>query len=456
MAALAEMQYQRTSDRLTVIYLLDQSLSIPEARRAAMIRYVNASIREQRQGGQGGPGGRDRVRPERRGRSAAGRFQHSARAARSKACSTRDYTNLAGAMQRAMAMFPHDAAKRIVLVTDGNQNVGDALEEARAIADAGVSIDVMPVPLERQSEVAVEKVALPADVRRGPAVRSCAWCSTIRRRVGRRRQGGERADSRSCARRATARKRSSMTPIDDRAGQDACSRSARKSTSPISTPTKRASCPTMPTSDALTQNNLATAFTHVQGKGQVLVIENWETPGEFDYLVERLRDEGLEVVVQPSNRLFTSLPELQRYDTVILADVPRSSGEDAASVSSFSDEQIKHARPQHRGAGLRADHDGRAEQLRRRRLDRTPSWKRRCRSISRSRARRSCRSGRWCSTCTPAKFRRPTTGRRSFARRRSRRSGRAIIAAWFISAAPINGCGASRRAAWCASGRIGR
>src|SRR3972149_7405663 len=48
-AALAEMQYQRTSDRLTVIYLLDQSLSIPESRRAAMIHYVNSSIREQRQ-----------------------------------------------------------------------------------------------------------------------------------------------------------------------------------------------------------------------------------------------------------------------------------------------------------------------------------------------------------------------------------------------------------------------
>src|SRR6185436_6026680 len=72
-----------------------------------------------------------------------------------------------------------------------------------------------------------------------------------------------------------------------------------------------------------------------------LLIENWETPGEFDYLVSRLRHEGLEVVVQPSNRLFTSLPELQRYDTVILADVPRSGGDDATSVSSFSDEQIK-------------------------------------------------------------------------------------------------------------------
>src|SRR5439155_22574604 len=47
-AALAEMQYQRTSDKLTVIYLLGQSLTIPESRRDAMISYVNASTRKQR------------------------------------------------------------------------------------------------------------------------------------------------------------------------------------------------------------------------------------------------------------------------------------------------------------------------------------------------------------------------------------------------------------------------
>ena len=63
--------------------------------------------------------------------------------------------------------------------------------------------------------------------------------------------------------------------------------------------------------DSLSQNNEATSFTHVQGKGLVLVIEDWENPGEFDYFVERLKDEGLEVVVQPSDRLFSSLPELQ-------------------------------------------------------------------------------------------------------------------------------------------------
>jgi uncharacterized membrane protein len=99
--------------------------------------------------------------------------------------------------------------------------------------------------------------------------------------------------------------------------------------------------PDDPRNDGMTQNNEATSFTHVQGKGQVLFIVDWENPAEFDYLVDRLRNEGLEVSIQPSNRLFTSLPELQRYDTVVLANVPRSSGGDTAGVSSFSDAQIQ-------------------------------------------------------------------------------------------------------------------
>jgi len=144
-AALAEMQFQRTSDRLTVIYLLDQSLSIPEARRAAMIRYTNASIREQRQDEKG-----DRAGVIVFGRNAEVEVPpvdfDIQLTPRVESQLDPEFSNLSSAMQRAMAMFPHDAAKRIVLITDGNQNIGDALEEARAMADAGVSIDVMPAP----------------------------------------------------------------------------------------------------------------------------------------------------------------------------------------------------------------------------------------------------------------------------------------------------------------------
>ena len=133
-AALAEAQYQRTNDRLTVIYLLDQSLSIPEGRRAEMIRYVNASIARQRRGDK-----EDRAGVIVFGKDAEVEVPpvdfDIQLAPRIESLLDPDYTNLAGAMQRAMAMFPHDSAKRVVLVTDGNENIGDALEQARAMAE---------------------------------------------------------------------------------------------------------------------------------------------------------------------------------------------------------------------------------------------------------------------------------------------------------------------------------
>jgi uncharacterized membrane protein len=337
-AALAEMQYQRTSDRLTVIYLLDQSLSIPEARRGAMIAYVNASIREQRQAEKDdkagvivfGKNAEVEVPP----------VDFNIQLGRKvESLLDREFTNLSGAMQRAMAMFPHDSAKRIVLVTDGNQNVGDALQEARAIADAGVSIDVMPVPLDQRSDVAVETFALPPDIRRNQPFEARVVVNNT--------STDEHGDGKSVKGRIKIVRKAGdheETLVDEpheiKPGKTVFPFRQEIDQADFYTYEARFT-PDNPADDAVAQNNLATAFTHVQGKGLVLMIENWEIPGEFDHLVERLRNEGLEVAVEPSNRLFTSLPELQRYDTVILADVPRASGEDAASVSSFTDEQIK-------------------------------------------------------------------------------------------------------------------
>ena len=58
----------------------------------------------------------------------------------------REYTNIAEAMKLAQATFPEDAARRIVLISDGNQNQGNAAEQAQAMAAAGIGIDVLPVP----------------------------------------------------------------------------------------------------------------------------------------------------------------------------------------------------------------------------------------------------------------------------------------------------------------------
>ena len=79
----------------------------------------------------------------------------------------RDATNLESALKLAQASFPEDTAKRIVIVTDGNENLGDAASVAPSLASNGIGIDVVPVKLTTRAEVAVEKITIPADIRRG-------------------------------------------------------------------------------------------------------------------------------------------------------------------------------------------------------------------------------------------------------------------------------------------------
>ena len=53
-----------------------------------------------------------------------------------------------------------------MLVSDGNQNLGNALEQGQALAAAGVGIDVVPIRFHSRAEVAVERVVIPSNVRR--------------------------------------------------------------------------------------------------------------------------------------------------------------------------------------------------------------------------------------------------------------------------------------------------
>ncbi len=99
--------------------------------------------------------------------------------------------------------------------------------------------------------------------------------------------------------------------------------------------------PDNPADDAMSQNNRATTFTHVRGSGRVLLIESFENAGEHEHLATRLRKNNLEVTVQPDNQLFQSMAELQAFDTVILANVPRSDGEEAARLTHFNEDQMK-------------------------------------------------------------------------------------------------------------------
>lgn len=338
---LAEMQLRHTSERVSVIYVLDQSESIPREKRAAMVQYVVKDVAEHRNAARG-----DRAGVVVFGREAAievppyddnlpiqqGKLEAMMQV-------RTDATNLEGALKLAQASFSEDSAKRVVIVTDGNETVGDVQSVARQLAENGIGIDVVPIELSSRAEVAVEKISLPSDIRKGQPVQVNVVLNNMT-------EAGAEDDGKVSGKVIVVRKQGQREdvlieqPMELEPGKKVLTFEHTIDQSDFYTYEARF-VPDDRLDDSMPQNNLASAFAHVRGEGSVLLIEDWENPGEFDYLIERLKANNIEVELMQSNSLFTSLAELQRFDCVILGDLPRTSGGGAGDISSFSDQQIE-------------------------------------------------------------------------------------------------------------------
>ncbi len=325
--ALAEVQMVRISDRMTVLYLVDESLSVPEDRRLAEARYVNAAIRRHRHGG-------DRAGVIVFGREAAIELPPYDDAVqmleRIESPISGDNTDISAAMRLAEASFPEDSARRVVLVSDGSENLGNAMEQAQSLVRAGVGIDVLPIRFHPRGEIIVERVTVPNDLRLGqPFDLKVVITNTAEAKAGHpgvvrgklqvsvTEQGRTRLLSDDLVELPPGKKVFTLRPkpIDAAGFYNYTARFI----------------PLRPEDDAMAQNNRASGFTQVRGKGQVLVIEDGQHRGQFERMVEALRREKLEVTLRPSGESFAALAELQQYDAVLLANVPRDD---------FSDEQI--------------------------------------------------------------------------------------------------------------------
>ena len=344
--ALAEVQWQKVSDRLTVFYLLDQSESIPRPIREAMLQYVVKEVQLHRRRAVNGQGG-DRPGVIIFGREAmieSPPFDSDIRTIgrlESIVDLRSDATNIAAALKQAQASFPEDTAKRVVIVTDGNENVGDARTIARTMAEQGIGIDVVPIYLRSRAETAVEAVRLPPDIRRGQPTEIRVVVNNYLR------PGDEEATKVAGRLRVTMNYARQEQLLAEEQVTLEPGKNVFKFQHTIEVPssyTFRADfIPDDAAHDLMQQNNTATAFTHVRGKGRILFIEDFEQPGEFARLIDALGKMNLEVEIMRSNQLYSSLAELQGFDCVILADVPRAGGGsgDSQQTAGFGDDQIQ-------------------------------------------------------------------------------------------------------------------
>ena len=341
--ALAEFQMVRTSDQLTVLFVLDQSESIPRDKRQYMLDYVVKEVDEHRKtetsdragvivfGGEA----KIEIPPIDMSLPSIGRFE-------SVVDLHPEITSLESALELAKASFPEDTARRLVIVTDGNENLGDASRVARTLAEDGIGIDVVPVRLPKHNEISIDKVVVPSNLRQGQSFEAKVVLQNqrVNPEDNSTTQGTLRLIEKSSGQsRVIAEETVSLQPGTNVVG-------FKHQIDQTAMLTYEATfIPEDDEADFRTQNNESSAYTHVRGKGRVLLIEDGENIGEFDELVRRLRRQNMEVSVMNSLSLFSSAEQLLEFDCIVLANLPRSSGEPNEEgefqVESFSDAQIE-------------------------------------------------------------------------------------------------------------------
>ena len=159
--AIAGAQWLRPQEGMNVFFLLDRSDSIPSKQQERSREYVNEAARQKAKTDQ------------------AGLLVFGTQAAIESSANVlidvqkinavvgSERTDLAGAIRLGTAAFPETGQKRLVLLSDGNENLGEVMQSVLAARPLGVTIDVVPLGVERGHDVSVQKLGLPNKVKKG-------------------------------------------------------------------------------------------------------------------------------------------------------------------------------------------------------------------------------------------------------------------------------------------------
>jgi uncharacterized membrane protein len=162
--SVAGVQVVRPVHEVTTVFLLDQSDSVAPAQRDQAVRFVNQSLEQMPAGDQAAVvvfGENALVERAPAALAALGRIDSVPVTSR---------TNIRDAVQLALALFPAETQKRIVLVSDGGENEGRAADAARLAAVRGVPIDTVLLASQRGPDVLIAQIDAPASAREGQEI----------------------------------------------------------------------------------------------------------------------------------------------------------------------------------------------------------------------------------------------------------------------------------------------
>lgn len=296
--ALAGVQLVRSADRLAVMFLVDVSDSMGEAAKESALDYVRQSITNMSADDEAGlilfgtTALMERPLSNLRELSAI------------LSAPTTGNTDLEKAIRLAMGVLPTDAARRIVILTDGRPTIGNAESAAELAAATGIEISYAIYTREPVPEVQVTRFDAPSTVNAGqdfdlnisiqseaatPAtITILASGEVIKRQTYDLRQGTTNL----------------TLPLT---GGGSGFKDFQVQVEPVS-------------GDGFYQNNQLSTFSRVIGPPRALLLYN--TQDDIQYVLPALQQSGLTVDTMQPDQLPIGLVSLAQYDTIIMVNVP--------------------------------------------------------------------------------------------------------------------------------------
>lgn len=302
--SLAGMRLVRTVDNVTVVFLIDGSDSVSPTQREWAMQYITEALALQH------PDDRAAVVVFGKRALVERAPTHLETIQQFASAPIGNRTNIAEAIQLGLALLPSNSQKRLVLLSDGEENMGRAREAARLAAVRGVVLDVVPLPEESGDDVLVGGLDAPDQAHEG---QNLTLIARIHSTIATRGQLQVFADGELVA----------TQEVDIPAGP---------TTLPLNVEGEEAGFHRYEVrleaqGDTQAINNRAAAFTMVQGPPRILIVAS--DAEQAAPLRSVLTAAGAQVEVVPPDRAPAEQTRLKPYTAIVLLnvlahDVPRA------------------------------------------------------------------------------------------------------------------------------------
>lgn len=296
--ALAGFRLVLPVDRLATVFVVDLSDSVGNAGREDALAFLRETLEVKREGDLAGivAFGKDAL---------VERLPNElTEIDRLASTPVRSATDIGAALRLATALFPDDAQKRIVLLTDGNDTGGTGQAEAALAATHDIRIETRAIGLGDADEVLVERLTTPSTANLGESVEAVA---EIRSSVAQPATVRLFVDGQSVAAQTVG-----LDAGVTRVAFDVTPKDAGFHTFRVVVEAAR---------DTFSENDRADSDTIVKGEPRTLVLAgNAAVAAE---LVSALGAQRQRVDTIVPEALPNDLGSLATYDSIVLVDVPR-------------------------------------------------------------------------------------------------------------------------------------